>query len=398
MKISRPQNEEKISSRTSPVIDLDKASAFRRLQRHSQPESKLESGSSPSREMNKTRIFNPVRKAAGVPDLNKITPQSFGTGGGDINEIEPNDVIAQGVSLPVNIFGRMAVDGDIDFFAFEGLAGQSHVIEAFASRLQRSDMIADLLLFNSSGQLLARDIGDVSNDPLIRFTPAEDAVFIIGIADVDDFGGASYNYLLNITRGVDVNEVEPNDRQAQSVSSIPTTIFGDIEVRNDVDFYSFIAEAGETLIVDVDAEVLGSRLDPEINLSDPQTGVEYFYNDEYDGADSRFNIVLPYTGRYVIGIGAFQSNSTGFYRLNISTVAKTGAPTIFSVTRAAKKVIEIVGTGFTNNVIVEVNSVRRKITFIGTGIIRAKVKARSGDVVTIRSSIDDRRSNPLIVQ
>lgn len=398
LKIGRQQSLEKNNSITSQKIGIDQSSAFRRLQSLKNQTARLESAKSQVRTFIKDEIEKKSRVAALTPTVDQITPQSFGTGGGDINETEPNDQVAQGVSLPVNIFGRMAVNGDIDYFAFEGLAGQSHVIEPFATRLQRSDMIADIFLFNSQGQLIARDFGDSSDDPLIRYTPAQDEVLIIGIADIEDFGGANFQYVLNITRGVDIEEDEPNDRQAQALSFFPATVFGEINVRNDVDFYSFIGEAGETLIVDVDAEVLGSRLDPEINLSDPQTGVEYFYNDEYDKADSRFNIVLPYTGRYVIGIGAFQSNSTGFYRLNISAVPKTGAPSLFTVTRTAKKEIEVTGANFGNNIAVEVNSISRKTTFIRTGVARARVKARAGDVVTIRNLTDDRRSNPLILQ
>ena len=326
------------------------------------------------------------------------TLQSFATGGGDINELEPNDSLAQGVSLPVNIFGRVRVDGDIDFFAFQALAGQQITIEPFAARISDSRLVADIGLFDASGNLLVSDAGDDDDDPLIRFTPSEDQILIAGITDADAFGGSRFTYLLNITRGFDADEAEPNDRMAQGLSELPVTIFGDISVRDDVDFYSFQASAGQTLILDVDAEVLGSRLDAEINLSDPQTGVEFFYSDQEDGNDPRFNIVLPYTGRYVIGIGAFNTNSTGFYRLNASLVTGTGAPLLTGVTRVSKKVFDISGAGFTVNSVVEVKGKTRKTTFISNGILRAKVKAQAGDVVTVSNPPDERRSNPLVVQ
>jgi hypothetical protein len=143
---------------------------------------------------------------------------------------------------------------------------------------------------------------------------------------------------------------------------------------------------------------LGSRLDAEANLSDPQTGSEFFYNDQLDGDDPRFNIVLPYTGRYVIGVGAFNSNSTGFYRLNISVLESAGAPVLTSVTKLAKKLIEVTGAGFTTGSRVEVNGETRKTTFINSGTLRAKVKARVGDAVTVSNPPDNRRSNPLLVQ
>ena len=233
---------------------------------------------------------------------------------------------------------------------------------------------------------------------MLRYTPLHDEILLVGVADVDDFGGINYGYMLNLTRGVDFDEVEPNDRAAQSLPSLPLTIFGEITTRNDVDFYSFTADAGQTLIVDVDAEVLGSRLDSEINLSDPNFGVEYFYNDQEDGNDSRFNIVLPYTGRYVIGIGAVDSSSSGFYRLNLSLVPKTGAPQITEVRRLSKKLLEVTGTGFSDAAFIEVNSEKRRTTTIAPGVLRAKVKARVGNIVTVVNPPNDRHSNPLIVQ
>jgi hypothetical protein len=393
LKITTRQNSEKQNTRATPVAELDRDASFARLHPENAPRSARQSRQRDRTQTESASAFSRPRQAASAPTI-----QSFATGGGDINEIEPNDRVAQGVSLPVNIFGEISVDGDIDFFAFTALAGQRVTVEPFAARLSNSLLVADIVLFDAFGNLLASDTGNESTDPLIRYVPASDQVLIVGIADADDLGGSRFDYLLNITRGEDFDEIEPNDRTAQVLPRVPATIFGEIVSRNDVDFYSFNGTAGQTLIVDVDAEVLGSGLDAEVNLLDPQTGVEYFYNDQNDGDDPRFNLMLPYTGRYVIGVGAFNSNSRGFYRLNISLVSSAGAPIITSVTRLSKKLIEVTGTGFTSGSRVEVNANSRKTTFINSGTLRAKVKSRVGDVVTVSNPPDDRRSNPLLVQ
>ncbi len=388
--IKRPRVNTKENTRVGPTVELEKSQVFSRI-----------TGIEGVRtlESKKTRIFNKdARKARNWQAEAVITPQDFGTGSGDIFEVEPNDRIAQGVSLPVNIFGEISFDGDVNFFAFQGLAGQQVVIEPFAARLQNSDLVADIALFDSAGRLITSDFGDVETDPLIRFTPSSDEVLIVGIADVEDFGGRNFDYVLNIVRGLDVDEIEPNGTIAQSLPQLPVTIFGEIDGRTDVDFYSFFANAGQTLIVDVDAEVFGSRLDPEINLTDPATGVEFVYNDQSDGDDSRYNIVLPFTGRYVIGIGSFDSDSSGFYRLNASLVSASGAPTIIGATKISKKISEVIGSGFASRAVVEVNGRSRKTTFVNSGTLRAKVKVKAGDVVTVINPPDDRRSNPLIVQ
>lgn len=390
LKITRPQIASTEYNRTTPKLTMDRASAFKRLNPFdvsSQQKRILERKMMTDRESAIAR----TRIAAAAPSL-----QSFGTGGGDIFEREPNDLIAQGVSLPVNIFGRISFDGDVDFFAFQGIAGQQVTIEAFAARYAGSQLIADIALFDSDGDLIQFDFGDEDDDPLIRFTPSSNEVLIAGIRDIDDLGGSRMDYLLNITRGVDVDELEPNGTIAQNLPSLAVTIFGEIDDDDDVDFYSFNAVAGQTLIVDVDAEVLGSRLDSEINLSNPATGVEFFYNDQQDGDDSRFNIVLPYTGRYVIGIGSFLSNSEGFYRLNASLVSSFTAPLITGVTKLAKKLIEVVGSGFVIGSRIEVNGRKIKTTFINSSTLQGKVKIKPNQVVTVVSPPDDRRSNPLL--
>lgn len=390
LKITGPGDVEKQYSRSGLPAQLTREMVFDRINPIRQT-SRLKTRRSGDDSMRTASLEG--RTPASAPML-----LSFGTGGGDINEVEPNDLTAQGVSLPVNVFGGILINGDVDFFAFRALAGQQITIEPFAARLPESQLIAGITLFDSTGALLAARVGDENTDPVIRYVPTRDEVLVAGISDADSLGGRSFDYVLNITRGIDVDEREPNDRTAQNIRDLPATIFGDIAARNDVDFYSFTAVAGQTLIVDVDAEVLGSRLDSEINLLDPETGVEFFYNDQYDGDDSRFNIVLPYTGRYVIGIGSFNSNSSGFYRLNASLVSSIGAPLITSVTRLSKKFIEVAGTGFTEKSVVEVNSSPRRTTFIGERTLRAKIKSRPGDVVTVSNPSDNRRSNPLVIQ
>lgn len=394
LKITRPETGERTNNRITPTANLDRAAAFQRINRNSENSFQLKS--TPRRIPNislESALARRRQSAAATAAL-----QSFGTGGGDIFETEPNSQVAQGVSLPVNIFGEISFDGDLDFFAFEAIAGQQITIEPFAARLGNSLLIADILLFNATGDLLARELGDGNNDPLIRFVSTEDQVLIAGIGDIEDLGGPAFDYALNITRGIDVDEAEPNDQIAQGLPDLPVTIFGEIIDTDDIDFYSFVANAGQTLILDADSEVLGSRLDAEMNLVDPETGVEYFYSDQFDGDDPRFNIVLPYTGRYVIGIGAFNGNSTGFYRLNASIVSGAGAPIITGLTRLSKKKLLVTGLEIVKKSVVEVNGQPRKTKLIAPGTLRAKIKMKTGDVVTVINPPDDRRSNPLIVQ
>ncbi|PYP86556.1 MAG: hypothetical protein DMF61_12815 [Blastocatellia bacterium AA13] len=327
-----------------------------------------------------------------------LTTQSFGTGGGDILEVEPNDPVAQLVSLPVNVFGQLSFDGDIDFFAFPAFASQPVTIEAFAARLSGSVLIPDIALFDENGNLLAEDVGDDVSDPLIRYTSPRDQVLIAGIVDLFDEGGSKFNYILNVVRGVDVDEIESNDTAPQVLSALPATVFGAINVKPDIDSYAFNGTAGQTLIVDVDAEALGSKLDSRISLKDSATGTELFFNDQYDGDDSRLNITLPFTGQYVVTIGSFEQTTRGFYRLNLSLVPGDGAPVVTGVTKVSKKFLGVTGTGFTVRSTVEVNGIQRPTSMTDANTLNARIKIKSGDVVTVSNLPEDRRSNPVVFQ
>ena len=382
---------EKPYHRVTSVADLDRKAAFHRLYPYDGPAS-----NKPRRKAQQAGSISTNSLTWTAPSVSATEPLSFGAGGGDANEVEPNDAVAQTVSLPINIFGEIGTDRDFDYFAFQAVAGQQITIEPFAARLRRSTLVAAIALFDSSGRIIDSKVGDESNDPLIRFTAPGDQVLIVGISDADELGGGSFDYILNIARGNDIDEQEPNGKNAQVLADLPATVFGEIG-RDDVDLFSFTGSAGQTLIVDVDAEVLGSSLDAEINLSDPASGTEFFYSDQLDGNDPRFNIVLPYTGRYVIGIGGFNSNSSGFYRINASLISSAGAPIANSVTKLAKKLIEVSGEGFTSGSRVEVNGIARKTTMVDSNTLRAKVKAKSGNVVTVSNPPDQRRSNPLLM-
>jgi hypothetical protein len=332
----------------------------------------------------------PVASPAAIKDL--------GTGSGDIVEVEPNDPTPEAISLPTNILGQISFNGDTDFFAFQAFAGQQITIEPFAARLPGSVLIANIGIFDSNGNLLNSSLGTQVADPLLRFTPANDQVLIAGITDADSLGGRTFTYLLDITRGIDLDEVEPNGHRAQELPAVPTTIFGQIDAPGDLDFYSFNGTAGQTLIVDVDATVFGSNLDAAVNLTDPVSGAELFFNDDMDGQDPRFNIVLPFTGTFVIGIASFESGSSGFYRMNVSLVSGAGAPVITQVTQLSRKLFEVTGTGFIGGTTASLDGTDVRTNLLTSNTLRSKVKNKVGTFVTVANPPDGRRSNPMMIQ
>jgi hypothetical protein len=334
-----------------------------------------------------------------TPEQINATSGSVGTGSGDINEIEPNDQVAQNVFMPANIGGQINPSGDQDFYAFPCFSGEQINIEAFASRIPGSQLVADLALFDSAGNIITESVGDGVNDPLIQTVATSNGIMIAGITDAGGFGGSHFVYLLSIDGGVDVDEVEPNNSTPQALPASNATVFGQVNSSSDTDLYSFNGTQGQTIIVDLDAALFGSSLVAALTLTDPATGIQYFKSDHNDGNDPRFNIVLPFTGPYVIGVVPIDGSTNGFYRMNLSFVPGDGSPVVIGATHSKPKVITVTGGGFDPiNSIAEVNG-NQVATGIDSGhSLRAHSKARPGAVVTVANLPDLRRSNPILVQ
>jgi len=125
---------------------------------------------------------------------------------------------------------------------------------------------------------------------------------------VDGYLGAEGSYTLDITCGGgtcnDLNE--PNDTPGQATPiTYDTTLSADICPAGDEDYYVFTANAGDTIIANIDAWAIGSALDSYLYLYDTDGVTELAYNDDYDGLDSRIVYPLPSDGTYYLKVRDF---------------------------------------------------------------------------------------------
>ncbi|MBK6314497.1 MAG: PPC domain-containing protein [Blastocatellia bacterium] len=96
----------------------------------------------------------------------------------------------------------------------------------------------------------------------------------------------------------------------------------------DVDWSYFDAPAGATVVVDVHSQIYGLHLDPVVGFF-PVRGRNRLERRQ-DGKDSRFNIVLPSTGRYFVRITDNANTGSIFhaYVLSVSLQDGSAAPHI----------------------------------------------------------------------
>ncbi|MCU0724461.1 MAG: hypothetical protein MUE73_01525 [Planctomycetes bacterium] len=124
-------------------------------------------------------------------------------------EAEPNDAFgtAQPLSPPVVVNGRIAAEGDLDYFSFRGMAGDEVVAEVHARRLG-SPLDSLVRITDGGGRILAfnddcedRAAGLVTHhaDSLLRFRLPADGTYCVQLADAQAHGGPEYAYRLRIS-------------------------------------------------------------------------------------------------------------------------------------------------------------------------------------------------------
>ncbi len=117
---------------------------------------------------------------------------------------------------------------------------------------------------------------------------------------------------------------EPNNAPGQATGmAYGQTIAAEICPGGDYDFYRFTGTAGDKIVVDVDAETIGSPLDSVVTLldSDGARTLETS-DDEYVSVDPHLGYELPHDGSYYIKVRAWRHPSIGgsnqIYRLTLS--------------------------------------------------------------------------------
>jgi hypothetical protein len=115
------------------------------------------------------------------------------------------------------------------------------------------------------------------------------------------------------------NELESSDRAPQPLT-LPLTVNGRIFPREDVDVWRFPLRAGEVLSARVDAQRLGSPLDPWVEALD-ETGLRLAEAAPAPGCDARVVFAAPRDGIYAIKIHDVnvKGGQAYTYRLTLTT-------------------------------------------------------------------------------
>lgn len=122
----------------------------------------------------------------------------------------------------------------------------------------------------------------------------------------------------------EIQETEASESiEAQSIN-LPATVIGDLQRRGDTDQFKFTAKAGQTIVFEVVASMLNSRLDSVLTLLDDKGTKLASNNDNGPSRDSLLGHTFKESGNYIIRISDLerqgQAGAYG-YRLNIGELA-----------------------------------------------------------------------------
>jgi hypothetical protein len=115
-----------------------------------------------------------------------------------------------------------------------------------------------------------------------------------------------------------ITEAEPNNiiEKAQTIA-VPVVINGCINSNNDMDYYKFTGNAGDTVVAAVYARRYGSQLDSILRLTDA-TGKVVALNDDFENKE--LGLMTHHTDSYLMA----KLPTTGIYYLQISDAQRHG--------------------------------------------------------------------------
>jgi len=214
---------------------------------------------------------------------------------------------ARQIDLPFTGEFDISSDEDVDYFAFQLPAsryGMEITIDIDADS-QGSGLDSYMSIYDEEGEEIGYDDDTDGSDPALSGPLTEGLYYI----QVQGYSGSTGFYTLK----VDVSPIEPQ------LVSLPYAETLGIEEAGERDIFAFeAADApyGSIVVIDIDAESIGSDLDSIVYLFDDDwQGIDY--DDDTDGADPYLRARVTHRTYYIL-VEAYDE-TTGPYTLNVNT-------------------------------------------------------------------------------
>ena len=225
------------------------------------------------------------------------------------------DDIDDATAIRVGVGARGAVDyeGDVDYFRFQAERGQSYQIDVALGSLD--DSIVEM--YDSDGLFLDSN-DDYSGNTASRLLWQASSSGELYVA-VAAFGSGVGTYTLTVTLSTIVDD-HGDDIDDATAIRVGTDVPGVLDYVDDIDYFRFQAEQGQSYQIDV---TLGSLDDSIVELHD-YDGLFLDSNDDYSGSTaSRLSWQASSSGELYVAVAAFGSG-IGTYTLTVSLIGDHG--------------------------------------------------------------------------
>lgn len=169
----------------------------------------------------------------------------------------------------------------------------------------------------SSSSGLTAHPADTTKSTLVQVWVASDAPLGTREARLAGPNGVSNPLIINISDVPELKETTPNQKPTEApLITLPSAVSGIIGASTETDHFRFAARAGQKLIFDVQANRMGSPLDPTLILLDP-AGKELARSEDVHGLDPFLEFTVPADGEYVAKLHDLRFQGGGDYRYRL---------------------------------------------------------------------------------
>ncbi len=249
----------------------------------------------------------PLTFAADWPTGNRMTPPT-------IDSVAPLGV-ARGATVEMTLEGLNLARASHVYFSQPG-------ITAKILRIKEVPDLPDIRL-GSNGTLSTIDLGPLPPRNQVTLELEISAEAMVGPVSLrlqTPLGTSPEARFLVEPYYGETPDKEPNDSPEQAFETYsPTILVGTISKPGDVDYYKINVKAGEELVFENGAAMLGSALQPVISIYDAEQTLVRQYGEDGGRSSYAFSHKFTKAGTYYVRVADYQESGSGrhFYRIKV---------------------------------------------------------------------------------
>ena len=239
-------------------------------------------------------------------------------------EREPNDSLfsATAITSGTRTSGQLSSTSDVDYYRIS--SGSGTISVSFDSPTNTFSDIHKVQILDVSGRVLASE--ETGRDSTLATSVSSSGTYYIGVSDGASFGVEDASYSINVTTAssfVGSNDDHPDTIGSNVSITSGVPIRGELETRGDKDVFSLLVAAGHEYEINLRGadSSFGTLADPLLRVLSSGGSTLAQNDDGGTGLESKIEYTAVSSGTIFIEAGAFASNGTGTYQVEVTSSA-----------------------------------------------------------------------------